>query len=1412
MKTRMKRLISLVCVLTVFASTVLSTDFLSAKAETNSGQVETLPTDMTEITFLDFELKGPNYSGVFKDGEYTKWSYAKYAGETMDNTLFSGTVTFPEEVDVFFMYAGNAIAEGIQLVTAQEKTGEWYLRLRNSETKKDLKKITAQEAGVETLVGVPLDLHISLEYIDNDNGGTENDVKLGVWFGDTLYMNEYTYINDCVGSAKIIGPYLAFQPKKTAGITMKSYTPPLPTDMTEITFMDFGIEDDKYKSTFAGTYAGETMDNTLFSGKITFSETGSTNLMYGGTSAGGGFILQDTVDLKGNPCLRLWDSDRDNKKFEDQRFYADKAGVDTFEGKELELTYTLEYVNNDNGTTKNDLKLGVWFNKRLYENKYIYINNYVDNGHSIGNYMTVWVQGGAEVKLKSCNYQLPEDMTEISFRDFVLKGPNYSGTFKDGEYTKWSYAQYAGETMDNTLFSGKITFPTEANVFFMYAGNTLAEGIQLITAQDATTGEWYLRLRNSETKKDLKKFIAEEAGVKALVGVPLELHISLEYIDNDGEGTENDVKLGVWFGDTLYMDEYTYINNCVGSAKIIGPYLTFQPTKTAGITMKSSDFKLPTGMQHLSFRDFGFADGTLTAKTNKGEYEGNTLNNTLFRGNITYSTVGTSHLAYGGKGSLQGFLLANVKDAATGEHYLRLWDSNADKSGQKFSDIKFYSDVAGVQLVGAKLDLALSMEYVNNDNGQSANDLKLGVWFGGKLYNNTYIYINNYVDTGHSVGQFMTIWNQEQGATVAVESVGEINWKPMPEGMTEITFRDFRLDGPHYTGAFADSTYTKWSGAKYSGETMNNTLFGGIITFPKVVGAQLSYGGKATASGLELVVAQDSTTNEWYLRLRENKNKAFKEINLYPNIAGVEFVGVPLELNISLEYVNNDGGTTNNDVKLGVWFGGKLYGNQYIYINNFVDAENAIGPWLTFAPKTDGPITMESIGEINWEPMPEGMTEITFRDFQLQGPHYEGGFRDGTYTKWSGAKYTGKTMNNTLFGGTITFPKVVGAQLSYGGKETSTGLELVVAQDSTTNEWYLRLRESKNKAFNEQKLYSDIAGVELVGVPLELNISLEYVNNDGGATSNDVKLGVWFGGKLYGNQYLYINNFVDAENAIGPWLTFIPKTNGPITMKSVEEIYQEPLPTGLTQIGFSDFGIKSGVYEGGATGTYEGESLKNTLFSGIVKWNPEVGETHLVYGGVGGSHGAINLVNAVDAKTGELCLRMYYTTPKNDGGKKYTNHYFYSDVANVTLIGEELDLKISLEYVDNDDDAKENDLKIGLWFDGKLYNNRYIYIDNFEETGHVLSNKIQIVNRLGSAFNVGSISDWLDWSVFGLTSNWKKTLLDTDFNLTYTLAGGNPYTGDNTTFPYLLMSASLIAIVLCGCQIIRKEREEHERC
>ena len=1559
MKTRLKQLISLLCVVSVFAGAVLSTNFLS-NAETNNGQLETLPTDMTEITFRDFG---------YADGEYTRWPAAKqYNGTTMDNTLFSGKVIFPEKKDVFIQYGGKVAGGGFNLGTA-EKNGEYYLRLYDTNQDKSGQAFSydlhTSVADVDTFVGKEIELHISMEYVNHDGGTAENDLKLGIWFNQKLYDNKYYYINNYVDKTHCVGTYLGFYVASTP-ITIKSTNVKLPTDMTEITFEDFDIADGQYDNTFVGTYAGSTMDNTLFSGKIKFPESGETHFMYGGKAEAGwnGFILTNVYDTANNiHYLRLYDSDgdKDGKSFNDIKFYSDVAGVQLV-GKELTLNYTIEFVNHDGGNAENDVKLGVWFGGKLYNNEYIYINDYANTGHSIGTTMTIWNRGGAVVHLKSCNYQLPTDLTEITFRDFGVA---------DGEVKSWKGYQYSGTTMENTLFSGKITFPENKNTSFQYGGiGAWNGGFELLVDGDTNSG-FYLRLHDTQNKfnYDLSDTVA---GMK-LVGQEIEVHFSLEYVNHDGGATKNDLKLGLWFGDKLYGDAYYYFDNYVDAAKSIGKWMTIIPKNSVAVKVKSADFRLPTNMQHISFRDFGLADGTVSDNMVKGQYEGETMDNTLFSGKITFTGVGETHVAYGGTKSLSGFILTNVADSQNGD-YLRLYDSNADRTGKKFNDYKFYSDVAGVQLVGKELDLSISMEYVNNDNGSTANDLKLGLWFGGKLYNNTYIYINDYVDNGHSIGTVMTIWNRN-GATLGVKSVGEINWKPLPTGMKEITFRDFNfidgdysgwkegkydgetLDGTLFSGkvtfteagdthlmyggkslgggislaighdnvngyylrlrnpkasestatfqevkffsdvagvqlvgkeldlnftteyidndgkgskndlkfgvwfggklynnsyifvndyvdnshsmgtvmtlvtsqttiaiksvgdinwkplptglteitfrdfGFIDGDYTAYPNGQYDGASLNNTLFSGKVTFSKDGDTHLMYGGKVAGGGIELAIAKDQAGNATLLRLRNPKGSesaaTFNEIKFYPDVAGVTLVGQELDLKLSMQYIDNDGKGAANDLKLGVWFGGKLYNNNYIYINDYVDNSHSMGTWMAFAITGGAKMNIKSVGTINWKDFPEGLKEITFRDF---------GFINGDVTKYPSGEYEGDTLDNTLFTGKITFPKKDSAHIMYGGKVAGGGFDIVPAKNETTGEWYLRLfdtnQDKTGRKFTEYKFYENVAGVPLVGEEVALSLSLQYVDHDNDGKKDDVKLGVWFGGKLYNNNYIYLDNFADTGHSMGTWMAFSVDKTTKIKIESVGKIDWKPLPEGFTVLEFKDFGFKPGSYEGGTkTGNCERESMDKTILSGVIMYSKE-GETHFTYAGKKGLSG-IDLVNVKDEKTGEYYLRLFDTNADKKG-KKFTDMYFYSDVAGVPLVGEELDIKISLEYVNHDGGKTDNDLKLGMWFGGKLYNNRYIYIDNYVDNSHSVGSYMTVWVRNGATFNVGRISEWLDWSAFGLTANWKKTLLDTDFNLERTLAGGSPYTGDHTTIPYLAMALSLAVIVICGFQIVRR--------
>ena len=166
---------------------------------------------------------------------------------------------------------------------------------------------------------------------------------------------------------------------------------------------------------------------------------------------------------------------------------------------------------------------------------------------------------------------------------------------------------------------------------------------------------------------------------------------------------------------------------------------------------------MPEGLEELHFIDFGIENGEYAKGTYKGEYGGSTLDNTVVSGKVTFTPKGDTHILIGGKAAMGGFGISALVPNKSDEWVLRLYDTNVDKKGWKFDPIYFYSDVAGIPLVGKEIDLKVSIQYVDNDGDGTKNDVKVGMWFNDKLYENKYIYLKDYANLGYSMGTWMTI-------------------------------------------------------------------------------------------------------------------------------------------------------------------------------------------------------------------------------------------------------------------------------------------------------------------------------------------------------------------------------------------------------------------------------------------------------------------------------------------------------------------------------------------------------------------------------------------------------------------------------------------------------------------------------
>ena len=175
---------------------------------------------------------------------------------------------------------------------------------------------------------------------------------------------------------------------------------------------------------------------------------------------------------------------------------------------------------------------------------------------------------------------------------------------------------------------------------------------------------------------------------------------------------------------------------------------------------------LPDDLQELTFIDFGIENGVYPKGTYKGEYGGSDINGTLLSGKLTFAPKGDTHILIGGKDVWGGFGISVIQMEDTEEWVLRIYDTNGDKKGWKFEPIFLYSDVAGVPLVGKEVDMKVSIEYVDQDDDGSENDVKLGMWFNDKLYDNEYIYLKNYTNLDYSMGTWMTVVVREDATLI----------------------------------------------------------------------------------------------------------------------------------------------------------------------------------------------------------------------------------------------------------------------------------------------------------------------------------------------------------------------------------------------------------------------------------------------------------------------------------------------------------------------------------------------------------------------------------------------------------------------------------------------------------------------
>ena len=891
--------------------------------------------------------------------------------------------------------------------------------------------------------------------------------------------------------------------------------------------------------------------------------------------------------------------------------------------------------------------------------------------------------------------------------------------------------------LDEILFRGKFLFPTlEKSKKFgnIYIGLANWWGITLTQDNNGN-----ILVNATSTGSSIENLAATNLTANSPVELRnnpnLELAFSIKY--ENKTATTTDLKIGVWINGVLQSGGYIIIKNATLS-ELTRCFHTYDADANSSVTVASvgqtvtppKDVLLSESAENdyekLTFSDFGIADGQILNQ-GSGHFvspvlEGD-LNEILFRGKFLFPTLEKSKKfgnIYIGLANWWGLTLTqdnngNILVNATSTGCTIENPAATNLTANSHIELRNNPD----------LELAFSVKYENKT--ATTTDLKIGVWINGVLQPGGYIIVKN-AKLSELTRCFHT-YDVDANSSVTIASVGQA---PAPKDvlLAESAEKDYENLTFGTFGIADGEILNQGSGHMVSGVLegdLNEILFQGKYLFPTAEKA-LKFGNiyLGKANYYAIVITQDGAGNILLDVISSTTNKSVVENTAATNLTANSPVDLrgnsDLEIAISVKYEN--AGSTTTDLKIGVWINGVLQKGGYIYARGV-----ALGDLTRCFHTTDvdtiSSVTVASVGEVI-EPEKILLSEseevnyekLTFADF---------GAKDGEIlTGKAGQKVTYATLPGTLdgilFQGKYVFPAMLDAKQFgniYLGRPDWWAIGFT--QDSVGSILFTVV--SDGSSVDNNNLCNLTIGNPLIQLreneELEIAVSVKYENINDDLQTTDLKIGIWINGVLQQSDYIYARN-VKLSDLTRCLHTYDSANDCGVTITSVGEWEVNTLPTDFTGITLSDGNIPDGN-----TVTYGGfsrlSSLNKTLFSANVQFNKVGSRLHL--GTPGGGENAYSGLGLRLENNGTLVLGNELASVEgvqpNELASIGLNFFVLNpSLADMgdTFAGKNFLLQISTEFVDYDGGGEANDIKLGIFIEGNLYCNSYIYIPNEAQT------------------------------------------------------------------------------------------------
>ena len=1271
-----------------------------------------------QLTFSDFGVA---------DGQIlnqNKWTSEVKEGD-LDEILFRGKFTFPtvEQSKQFGnIYLGKA--DWWTVVLNSDSAGNIIVdAIGATFTDKTPCNLTATNPDLQ-LRGEEVEIAISIQYENTTASAT--DLKIGVWIDGELSKGGYIYAKNAPLSnlTRCLHFYDADANSTVTVASVKGEITAPSSDMLlsaseensyeKLTFADFGVVDGEILKQGSGHWVSDVLEGNLnevlFQGKYTFP-TMEKSKQFGHIYLGKAnwWAIGITQDSAGNIMISVPSGTIENMNA--ANLTANNPDVQ-LRGEEVEIAISVKYENTTSTTT--DLKIGVWLGGKLSKGGYITVKNaaLADLTRCLHTYDQ---DANTSVTVASVGKTLePEDVLlseseennyeKLTFADFDLPDGDI---LTQGNGTHFASNVLEGD-LDEVLFQGKYTYPTkEASLLpgsiYLGRANWWAIGLTMDSSANIMLSVPSGTIENTA----LTNLTANNPDVQ-LRGEEVEIAISVKYENTTADKT--DLKIGVWFDGVLQNGGYiiakgvpltdltrcfhTYDTDSNGGLKVASVGKTYTPPDVLLSESEENNY------EKLTFADFG-ATGSQILAGNNGEktayatLPGN-LDGILFQGKYNFPGLETAkkfgqiYLGRADWWSL-GLMAEN-----NGDIVLKVISDGATIDDSTLCNLTTrYNDV---QLRGEEVEIAISVKYENTTAEKT--DLKIGVWVNGVLSKGKYIYARNVLLTD-LVKCFHTV-DEANGASVGVASVGQWTLNTLPVDFTDLTLIDGNiLDGDTFTyGNFARI------------ESLDKTLVSANVQF-NTAGARLHLGctpGAANGySGLGLRLESNGTLvlgNELVsvegVQDNELTSIGLNHFVFSARAAGVgdTFTGKSFLLQLSTEFVDQDNDGEKDDIKLGVFFNGVLYCNNYIYI---LGEAQTLSTGVNFNGGSQGFAQFSSVR----------IQELTNADL---------GINKGVYTATVNGEASSESLNGTAITAEVTFGK--GASIAYG--KEGKGIVFTYAGEGVLKVSHVKA-DGTVVAIGEVKIPSKGAA--------QLRTTVELIK---AGEKTNLKLGVFVNGKLSGYKYFLVED-VDAS-VLTKGMTITP--NG-AEVRMGENGYET--------VTLRDFIIadKTRSDYGGRFSSYEGANYNGTAFSAVLGFSDETEKKNNNCFYVGGKEWAGVRVE-LDAN-GNLAFSFVHA----DGTQMQLVKVAPEDVGMETFQGKTFDYRVTFDVLEAV--AGKQDALIGIYVNGVLCGGTYQLVKNVDAV--VLERGLfSYVDKNGGSLTMQSTNPAVDFTIFGLTKDWKNTL------------------------------------------------------